>query len=164
MNNKLYVAKIVNSTSVDGVGLRNSLYVSGCNIHCPGCHNKDWWPLKSGKEMTIEEVYDALSVDDFNVSILGGEPLMQYEAVLELCKLIKQRSNKTIWLWTGYEIAYIECFFGDLIKYVDVIVDGSFKEELRDNKLPFRGSSNQRIYEVKHEPYICITDISDRFE
>lgn len=160
-SNKLYVARIVESTSTDGVGLRNSLYVSGCNIHCPGCHNKEWWPLKSGQEMTIEEVYNALNVDDFNISILGGEPLMQYPAILELCRLIKARTNKTIWLWTGYEVSQVQSMFGDLMKYVDVIVDGPFKEALRDTSLLFRGSKNQRIYQVEHNPKICITDISD---
>lgn len=165
MNNHiLYVARIVESTSTDGVGLRNSLYVSGCNIHCPGCHNKEWWPLKSGREMTVEEVYAALNVDDFNISILGGEPLMQYPAILELCRLIKERTNKTIWLWTGYEVFQIQSEFCDLMEYVDVIVDGPFKEELRDTSLFFRGSKNQRIYQVEHMSEICITDISDMWE
>ena len=164
MSNILYVAKIVSSTSVDGVGLRNSLYVSGCNFHCSGCHNKEWWPLESGRQMIIEEVYAALNADDFNVSILGGEPLMQYPAILELCKLIKERTSKTIWLWTGYEMAQVQKMFGDLIKYVDVIVDGAFKEDLRDTTLPFRGSKNQRIYEIVHNPEIFISDMSDMFD
>jgi anaerobic ribonucleoside-triphosphate reductase activating protein len=161
---KLYVARIVESTSTDGVGLRNSLYVSGCHIHCPGCHNKDWWSLKSGKEMDVLEVYELLSKDDFNISILGGEPLMQYPAILKLCKLIKKTTNKTIWLWTGYEMPYLECFFGDLLKYVDVVVDGPFKAELADRSLHFRGSSNQQIYEVKHTPHICITNVSELYK
>lgn len=163
-SDKLYVARIVESTSTDGVGLRNSLYVSGCNIHCPGCHNKEWWPLKSGQEMTVEEAYEALNIDDFNISILGGEPLMQYQAILELCRLIKERTNKTIWLWTGYEITQVQVLFGDLLQYVDVIVDGPFKEELRDTSLFFRGSKNQRIYEIVHHPEICVIDISDKFK
>lgn len=164
MSNQLFVARIVESTSTDGVGLRNSLYVSGCNLYCPGCHNKEWWPLKSGQEMTVEEVYEALNIDDFNISILGGEPLMQYQAILELCRLIKERTNKTIWLWTGYEITQVQALFGDLLQYVDVIVDGPFKEELRDTSLFFRGSKNQRIYEIVHHPEICVIDISDKFK
>lgn len=160
MNDKLYVAKIVSSTSVDGVGLRNSLYVSGCSIHCPGCHNKDWWPLKSGQEMAVEDVYAALNADNFNISILGGEPLMQYPAILKLCQLIKKRTHKTIWLWTGYEIGQVQSSFRGLMKCVDVIVDGPFIEDLRDPSLFFRGSKNQRIYRVTHNPEICVTDIS----
>lgn len=163
-SDKLYVARIVESTSTDGVGLRNSLYVSGCNLHCPGCHNKEWWPLKSGQEMTVEEVYEALNIDDFNISILGGEPLIQYQAILELCRLVKERTSKTIWLWTGYEITQVRNLFGDLLQYVDVIVDGPFKEGLRDTSLFFRGSKNQRIYEIVHHPEICVIDISDKFK
>lgn len=114
--------------------------------------------------MTVEEVYEALNIDDFNISILGGEPLMQYQAILELCRLIKERTNKTIWLWTGYEITQVQALFGDLLQYVDVIVDGPFKEELRDTSLFFRGSKNQRIYEIVHHPEICVIDISDKFK
>lgn len=113
--------------------------------------------------MTVEEAYTALSIDDFNISILGGEPLMQYPAIVELCKLIKKRTKKTIWLWTGYEMPYVEIFFGDILKYVDVIVDGPFMAELKDTNLRFRGSSNQRIYKVEHNPYISISDISENF-
>ena len=114
--------------------------------------------------MTIEEVYAALNADDFNISILGGEPLVQYPAILELCRLIKERTDKTIWMWTGYEMAQVKSLFNELIKYVDVIVDGVFKENLRDTTLPFRGSKNQRIYEIVHNPEIRITDISNRFD
>lgn len=164
MNNHiLYVARIVESTSTDGVGLRNSLYVSGCNIHCSGCHNKELWALQSGKAMTVDEVYEALNIDDFNISILGGEPLMQYPAILELCRRIKEHTGKTIWLWTGYEIDQVQKGFGDLLNYVDAIVDGPFKEKLRDTSLFFRGSKNQRIYEIAHNPELCIADISDMY-
>lgn len=157
----LYVAEIVTSTITDGVGLRNSLYVSGCNIHCHGCHNKEWWSLKSGKEMTVDEVYKALNVDDFNISILGGEPLMQYPEILELCKLIKHHTEKTIWLWTGYEMSHVQHSYREILDYVDVVVDGPFKENLKNNSLKFRGSSNQHIYKILHTPDIRITDISD---
>lgn len=160
---KIFVARIAYSTSVDGVGLRNSLYVSGCNIHCKGCHNKQWWPINSGKEMEIEDVYQNLNTDDFNISILGGEPLLQYEAVTELCRLIKSRTKKTIWLWTGFEMKQIQDRFPDLLNYVDVVVDGPFKEELKDLSLCFRGSSNQKIYSIDHLRENIAKDISDQF-
>lgn len=113
--------------------------------------------------MTIKEAFDALNVDDFNISILGGEPLMQYPAIVELCKMIKKRTKKTIWLWTGYEMPFIEIFFGDILKYVDVIVDGPYMPEFKDTNLRFRGSSNQRIYAVEHRPHIYISDVSDNY-
>lgn len=113
--------------------------------------------------MSIQEVFEALNNDECNISILGGEPLMQYPAILDLCKMIKKRTQKTIWLWTGHTIENIQFFFGDLLKYVDVVVDGPYKHDLRDTTLAFRGSSNQRIYEVKHTPIISISDISENF-
>lgn len=139
------VAKIAYSTSVDGVGLRNALYVSGCNRHCPGCHNPQLWDINAGQDMTIQEAFDKLNIDDFNISILGGEPLMQYKEVVELCKLIKEKTNKTIWLWSGYELHEIKAWFPKILKYIDVLVDGPFIEEFKEPNLKWRGSSNQNI-------------------
>lgn len=151
--NKLYVAKVVGSTSTDGVGLRNSLYVSGCHLRCEGCHNAQFWSIKSGTERSINEVFDELNRDDFNISILGGEPLMQYPAILELCKLIKKKTKKTIWLWTGYELPYLEIFFGELLRYVDVVVDGPFQKENYKPNLKWRGSTNQKVWQIKHDSH-----------
>lgn len=147
--NTIYVAKIVKSTSADGVGLRNSLYVSGCDIQCPMCHNKALWDMKAGEERSIEEVFNELNEDDFNVSILGGEPLMQYDAVLKLCKLIKKKTDKTIWLWSGHTLATIKKRWPKLLYYIDVLVDGPFQQEYYEPNLEFRGSKNQRIINVK---------------
>lgn len=158
---KLYVAKIVKSTSVDGVGLRNSLYLSGCNLRCKGCHNSKFWELKSGNLMTVDEVYNELMSDDFNVSILGGEPMMQYEGVLELCQRIKANSNKNIWLWTGNELPTIECFYGDILKYIDVLVDGPFIQELKNEDLIYRGSSNQKLWKVYRDNQGHIIDVAE---
>ena len=144
----LKVAKIVYSTSVDGVGLRNSLYVSGCPIHCPGCHNKELWDINSGKPMTVQEVFDALNEDEFNISILGGEPLMQYSSVLALCKKIKAETGKTIWMWSGYTIEEIRERFPEILEYIDVLVDGPFKEEFYEPNLQWRGSTNQGVIDI----------------
>lgn len=147
----IYVAKIAYSTSVDGVGLRNSLYVSGCPLRCSECHNKAWWELKSGKPYSIQEVSDMLNSDDFNISILGGEPLMQYRAIVKLCKLIKDHyPEKTIWLWSGYTLEEIQVKFPDILTCIDVLVDGPFIKEKAEPNLLFRGSSNQRIINVKN--------------
>lgn len=150
MEETIYVAKIAYSTSVDGVGLRNALYVSGCPIRCAGCHNKQLWDINAGMPMSIQDVCDSLNVDDFNISILGGEPLMQYDSILALCKLIKSDyPHKTIWLWTGYTVEYIKVNFEEILHYVDVIVDGPYMEEYAQPNLQWRGSTNQRVIETK---------------
>lgn len=146
----LYVGKIAYSTSVDGVGLRNSLYVSGCPIHCEGCHNKHLWDRSSGVKMSIQEVFDQLNIDDFNISILGGEPLDQYPAVLELCKKIKRETGKTIWLWSGYYYDAIKNAYPEILEYIDVLIDGPYIDDLRDPSLMWRGSDNQSVIELKH--------------
>lgn len=145
----LAVMDIVYSTSTDGVGLRNALYVSGCNMRCPHCHNKDSWDINAGTWYTVEEVYNKLNEDHFPVSILGGEPLMQVDAVTHLCRLIKERTEKSIWLWSGYTYEYIEEHLGQVLPYIDVLVDGKYVHELRDTDLLWRGSSNQRVIDVK---------------
>ena len=144
----LSVAKIVCSTSVDGVGLRNSLYVAGCPIRCEGCHNSQFWELESGTERTVEDVCAELCQDECNISILGGEPLFQYEAILELCKQIKSRTSKTIWLWSGYKLEYIQDHYPELLRYINVLVDGPFIKSLAQPNLQWRGSTNQRVIDV----------------
>lgn len=141
----LSVAKIVASTSVDGPGLRSSLYLQGCKIRCEGCHNSQFWNYSEGKMMTVEEVYDQLIDADENISILGGEPLLQYKPLRKLCKLIKKTTDKTIWLWSGYTYEQIQEKWPEILQYIDVLVDGPFVMKLRDTSLQFRGSSNQRI-------------------
>ena len=133
MATNLFIAKIAYSTSVDGVGLRNALYVSGCPIRCAGCHNKQLWDINSGLQMSVKDVCDSLNVDNFNISILGGEPLMQYEGILELCKMIKAQYPH----------------FEEVLHYVDVIVDGPYMEQFAVPNLKWRGSTNQRIIETK---------------
>lgn len=148
----LYISKIVHSTSADGVGLRNSLYVSGCPLRCEGCHNSALWDLSSGTKTLVQEVCNALNVDGFNISILGGEPLMQYDAILELCKLIKTRyPKKTIWMWSGYTIEHIKNQYPLILEYIDVLVDGPFVKEEYEPNLQWKGSKNQRIINVKDE-------------
>ncbi len=148
-SDNLAVMDIVYSTSVDGVGLRNALYVSGCNMRCPHCHNQESWDINAGTWHTVEEVYEQLNIDYLPVSILGGEPLMQYEAVTHLCRLIKEKTGKSIWLWSGYTYEYIHTHFSQILLYVDVLVDGRYEHDLRDTSLLWRGSSNQRVIDVQ---------------
>lgn len=164
--NDLYVARIVYSTSTDGVGLRNSLYVSGCPIHCDGCHNKAFWNKESGEKQTVDAVFTQLNSDQFDVSILGGEPLMQYAAILELCKKIKKETNKTIWLWSGYKLSHIQQHFPDILYYIDVLVDGQYVKSLAKPNLQWRGSTNQKVYTIaiNKQGEVITKNITDKLD
>ncbi len=141
----LSVARIVSSTSTDGPGLRTALYLQGCNIHCPGCHNSALWDISEGELIHVEEIWERLKESEENISILGGEPLMQYIGLTALCKCIKEHSDKSIWLWSGYTLSHIQQHYSEILKWVDVIVDGPYIKEQADHNLRFRGSSNQHI-------------------
>lgn len=85
---------------------------------------------------------------------------MQYPAILELCKLIKKKTKKTIWLWTGYEMPYLEFFYGEILAYVDVVVDGPFYKDQYVPNLKWRGSTNQNVWEILHDDKGGIINIS----
>lgn len=96
--------------------------------------------------MSVEEVCNKLNEDEFNISILGGEPLMQYEEILALCKMIKTRyPYKTIWMWSGYGLSLIRERYTEILRYIDTLVDGPFIKALASSELLWRGSSNQRV-------------------
>lgn len=152
-------------TTVDGPGFRTSVYSSGCPHHCPGCHNPQSWNISNGQPVEIEDILKVILDDPFaDVTFSGGDPMFQPEGFTELAKAIRQRSNKNIWCYTGY-------LFEDLLRnpaqkalleQIDVLVDGRFIEALKDEELRFRGSSNQRIIDVKRslkEGCIVLLDI-----
>lgn len=150
-NNIIYVADVVKNTIVDGEGFRTSLYVSGCDVCCEDCHNKDWWDIKKGTPMDIEEVYEKVNYDITNITFIGGEPMMQAKALTELAKLIKSRTSKTIWVYSGHtydEIINNKDYY-NLLKLCDVLVDGRFDNNFFVNNLKFRGSTNQRIIDIQ---------------
>jgi anaerobic ribonucleoside-triphosphate reductase activating protein len=147
----LRVLDIIEETMVDGVGLRTSIYFAGCAHKCDGCHNPQSWDTYAGKEMTVDELLEIIKADEFaNVTFSGGDPFFQVGAATELAMRIKEETNKTLWVYTGYTIETIiqTRFLSRMLPYVDVLVDGPFVKELRNTDLPFRGSSNQRIIVV----------------
>ncbi|WMJ78369.1 MULTISPECIES: anaerobic ribonucleoside-triphosphate reductase activating protein [unclassified Sedimentibacter] len=151
MDKFLYVADIVPNTIVDGIGFRTSLYLSGCDICCEGCHNRDLWDIKSGKKMKIDKVYKKITEEFTDITFIGGEPMMQAESLAVLAKVIKQNTDKNIWIYSGHtyeEIISNKVQFG-LLELCDVLVDGKYEEEFFQNNLRFRGSSNQRIIDIK---------------
>ena len=148
----------------NGLGVRVSLFVSGCRHHCKNCFNSDTWNFSYGKPFTKEtekEIIKAMAPDYINgFSLLGGEPFEpeNQEALVELLTSIKKEyPEKDIWCYTGFLLD--EELLGDsrantihtkkLLSLIDILVDGRFVEELKDITLKFRGSSNQRIIDVK---------------
>lgn len=138
----------------NGVGIRTSIFVTGCTHNCKFCFNQKYMDFNYGElwtEETTNLVIEYLS--DPNVvglTLLGGEPMQNARELTEIVKKIKSKINKNIWVYSGYtfeEIITDDDRF-DLLKECDVLVDGRFNYELKDLKLKFRGSSNQRIIDI----------------
>ena len=147
MAKTLRVLDIVAGTSVDGPGLRTSIYFAGCHHRCPGCHNPQSWDPEGGTEMTVEQIMAEIVENDFNVTFSGGDPLYQDpEALLELATAIRD-AGYTLWCYTGflYEEIKNNPRYAELLPLFETVVDGPFIEALRDTSLLFRGSSNQRL-------------------
>lgn len=151
------VLDIRRGTTVDGPGLRTSIYLAGCTHACPGCHNPDSWDFKGGVTMTLDEIMEVIDDEDFNVTITGGDPLMHPHTLPALIHAIKER-GKSVWLYTGYTIEQIEAdpLLAEAVTEVDTIVDGPFITTLRDPDLLFRGSSNQRIIDMHERHHLHI--------
>ena len=151
MSNRLYIMDIIDGTVVDGPGFRLSVYCAGCSHRCQGCHNPQSWEMANGKEMDVEEILQAVKDSPWNVTFSGGDPFFQAEGFAELARRIKAETAKTIWCYTGYTLEALkkenDPWKMELLKNIDVLVDGPFVQELRDEQLRFRGSSNQRIIE-----------------
>ena len=140
----------------NGPGLRVSVFVSGCSLHCKGCFNPESWDPKAGKrlgEWELLEIINTLNQKHISgLSILGGDPLepCNIDDVVSLCKLVKINSDKSIWLWTGHRLSkYIN---HEILHYVDVVVDGPFIEaqKVTEQGVWF-GSKNQRILLVSEK-------------
>ena len=133
-------------------GLSTSIYAQGCQHHCPGCHNPQTWDFDGEKEYDVEELFDIILSDVFSdVTFSGGDPLFQVEAFTELAKMVKNKTNKTIWCYTGYTYEFIKesSKLRQILPFLDVLVDGPFMMEKRNTDLKFRGSENQRIIHLK---------------
>lgn len=141
-------------TVVDGPHLRTSIYFAGCDHHCKGCHNPETWEFNQGEDMTPLAVLE--KIKEFGnkyITLSGGDPFYQSEEMYSLLKLIKENiPDADIWCYTGFrfeELALNSSLIGAPLQYIDVLVDGPFVLELRDTNLLFKGSSNQRIIDVK---------------
>lgn len=148
---KISVISIIESTSVDGQGLRTTVYCAGCGHRCKGCHNPQSWDINSGIMTDVDVLADRLLATGEDITFSGGDPMFQAEAFAELASKIKTQSNRNIWCYTGYRIEQLlkNPKAMALLKNIDVLVDGQFELALRDENLIFRGSSNQRLIDVQ---------------
>ena len=149
----------------NGEGVRVSLFVSGCTNHCKECFNPETWNFEYGKPFTPETeqyIIDNLKPDFVNgLTLLGGEPFepRNQQVLLPFAKRVREMyPNKTIWAYSGFRFddelltkgSYPNCEYTlELLKNIDILVDGRFDRDLRDIRLNFRGSSNQRIIDMK---------------
>ena len=140
---------------VDGPGFRTSIYCAGCGHQCPGCHNPQSWAFDGGREMTTQQLMKIITADPFaNVTFSGGDPMYQAAGFAELAHAIHEQTNKDIWCFTGFTFeSLIQDDKRELLRQIDVLVDGPFVERLKNPDLLFRGSSNQRLIDVPASLY-----------
>ena len=139
----------------NGEGIRVSIFMQGCTFNCKNCFNPETHDFKGGKKFTDETIEKVLELCDnehiAGLSILGGEPMHpdNIDGTTLLAKRFKEKfPNKNIWAWTGFKF---EDYLKDkeVLKYIDVLIDGQYVDELRDPTLKWRGSSNQRVIDVQ---------------
>lgn len=157
-----YVA-ITTDEILQGEGLRVALWCSGCQIRCKRCHNSHYWDKNCGKkfdEDAFNQICKELDKEYISgLSVLGGNPTDSYniQCVTDICKRIKiLYPQKNIWLFSGHK--YEDLQHLEIMKYIDILVDGEFIENLKDNNLYWRGSLNQSVIDVKTGKIILYED------
>ena len=138
---------------VDGPGIRMAIFMQGCLHKCKGCHNPTSWPIYGGIRMDTEEFKKEMAKDPLltGITLSGGEPFLQPLAALDLARAAHQR-NLSVWCYTGYTYEQIlewEDARKDLLREIDVLVDGPFEEDKKSLEILWRGSTNQRLIDVK---------------
>ena len=144
------VAGLVPESYVDGDGIRYAVFMQGCLRDCEGCHNPETHALDGGKLVDTGEIIAAIKNNPLlsGVTLTGGEPLLQIAPALEIARATKN-FGLNVWCYTGFDFENLPEAAAQLLNYVDVLIDGAYIENLRDLELQFRGSSNQRIIDIK---------------
>lgn len=151
------IAGYYHDSITNGTGFRAVLFVSGCPHHCKGCHNKKTWSEDYGSPFDVDKYYNLIISNKIitGITLSGGEPLTvdHIKELLPLIKRIKKNTNLDVWCYTGYTLEQLQNredeFTKEILKLIDVIVDGPFIEECKNPLLRFRGSENQRIIKLK---------------
>ncbi len=144
----LRINSIMNNPSLcDGYGYRTVVFLQGCNLHCHGCQNKSTWDLDKGTLISVSDLANILRKKAKNkkITISGGEPLLQKEALLELLEELK---DFDLCLYTGHELEDVP---QEILRYLKYIKVGRFIQEQRTSTTPFVGSKNQKFVRVYHE-------------
>lgn len=139
----------------NGLGIRTSVFISGCTHRCKNCFNPETWDFNYGEPLTSDVIIKIINSADPSyvdgITLLGGDPLCGEDnqvASHSLCHMFKSKyPSKTIWLYTGYLYEQVKDL--PVMEHVDVLVDGPFIEEKKNLMLKFRGSENQRLIDVK---------------
>jgi len=138
----------------NGPGVRVSIFMQGCAFHCKNCFNSETWDFDGGEEFTKEIIDKVLFLCENSyikgLSILGGEPMhpKNIEGTTKLAKAFKEKfPDKNLWVWSGFLFEQLKD--KEVLKYVDVLVDGQYVDELHDPRLKWKGSSNQRVIDVQ---------------
>lgn len=151
---KLRIAGIVDDSVVDGEGMRLTVFTQGCPHHCPGCHNPDTHDFQGGHETTPEAILAEMEKNPLlsGVTFSGGEPFMQPAPLTRLARAVHQR-GLDVWSYTGFTLEELLArhnpAINALLAEIDVLVDGKYLEDQRDLTLTFRGSSNQRVIDMR---------------
>ena len=160
MDNTIRLAGIAYESLVNGPGLRRVFFSQGCNHNCKSCFNPETHSFESGEEKNIDELIEDVINSSFikGVTFSGGDPLEQADKFAYIAKSLKEKIKDrdfNIWCYTGYKFEYIlnnldeRLGWRELINNIDVLVDGKFEEDKKEEGLKFKGSTNQRIINVK---------------
>lgn len=153
------IYQIIHNTFAEGPGKRTAIWVQGCHRHCEGCMLPMTWSEDEGHTITPEEIISKVPCDNEGITVLGGEPFEQPEGLKKLLHLARRQGLSTI-VFTGntYESIKTNEIYNEILKYIDVLVDGEYIKELRSFDVPMIGSSNQRFifltnrYDMKDIP------------
>lgn len=154
MDDKIRLSGIVNDSIVDGSGIRMAVFTQGCFHNCKGCHNPQTHDINGGYEESVQSIYEKFASNPLlkGITLSGGEPFLQAEKLVELCKSVKAM-KKDIWAYSGFLFEELKADVvkssSELLSFVDVLVDGKFENDKLDLNLWYRGSSNQRIVDVQ---------------
>lgn len=159
----VYIAGIENNSIVDGEGWRYVIFTQGCSHKCKGCHNPHTWSFQGGKEFNEEEALNEIKSNALldGITLSGGDPFFQAEELIAFVKEVKQL-GMSVWAYTGFNFEEFLLFKNNckcddrinihminLLNYIDVLVDGPFIESKKSMECKYRGSTNQRIIDVK---------------